>query len=547
MTAAITERNILLDCTLRDGGYHNKWDFDPVLVTAYLSAVSKAGIDYVELGFRNFPQDGFVGPFGYTTESFLSSINLPEGPVYGVMLDAKTILGSPFSIADAVDILFVSAAESDLDFVRVATYFEDIGRCEEIVRYLKQKGYIVGLNLMKAGGRPSACLSDLAKTISRWESVDVLYFADSLGNMCSREVERIVDALREGWRGDIGIHAHNNMGRAVSNILTASKAGVVWLDSTIAGMGRGAGNAQTEFLLALLDTSLNKYNPGEIYELVIREFEPMKKSYGWGESILYFLGAQNNIHPTYVQNLLSNTHYGTDEIVGAISYLSNLEESQSYDGIILEGALSFINGGKGVGGSLDIEGQFFGKEVLILGAGKSLSRYKVDVERYILERKPVVFAVNMNNLISSELIDYYCISHNIKFLSENKKYGDINKPIILPSHRFSDDEMMLFNAAPRCLDYGLGVEKGHFSISDQYCILPYDLTLGYALCAAAAGGGASVSLVGVDGYERGDLRQLEMIEMLECFKSHCDLEIAAITPTTYPVDQKSVYAPFVRI
>ena len=81
----------ILDCTLRDGGYYNNWDFDTEVVESYLKAVATANIDFVELGLRNFSQVGFHGAFAYTTEDYINDMELPDGPVYGVMVDAKTI------------------------------------------------------------------------------------------------------------------------------------------------------------------------------------------------------------------------------------------------------------------------------------------------------------------------------------------------------------------------------------------------------------------------------------------------------------------------
>ena len=94
----MTNQLKVLDCTLRDGGYYNNWDFDEDLVRDYLNALAEAKIDYIELGLRNFPKCTFDGPFAYTKESYLNSIVLPPGPKYGVMIDAKTILSSNLQV-----------------------------------------------------------------------------------------------------------------------------------------------------------------------------------------------------------------------------------------------------------------------------------------------------------------------------------------------------------------------------------------------------------------------------------------------------------------
>lgn len=130
----------ILDCTLRDGGYYNNWDFDPEVVTQYLNSVASANIDYVELGLRNFAKSGFLGAFAYTTEDFINTLTLPEGPTYGVMVDAKTILESGMPIEEAIDALFVPAAHSKVDLVRVAAHFNEVEFSAPIVAHLKKTG-----------------------------------------------------------------------------------------------------------------------------------------------------------------------------------------------------------------------------------------------------------------------------------------------------------------------------------------------------------------------------------------------------------------------
>lgn len=532
----------ILDCTLRDGGYYNNWDFSPDVVQAYLEAMAKAKIDYVELGLRNFPKNGFDGPFAYTTESFIKTLNLPEGPTYGVMVDAKTILDANMTIENAVDALFVDAVESPISLVRVAAHFHEVEHSGPIIKLLNKKGYIVGYNLMQAGGKPDEVIAKKARIAKEWGNLDCLYFADSLGNMDNEEVARIVKAIKTEWQGEIGIHTHNNMGKALDNTLTAQSLGVNWLDVTVTGMGRGAGNAQTESLLAVIDKVCDKYLPSAVYELVIRHFEQMQKDYGWGSSLLYFLGAQNDVHPTYIQNLISNKHYGTEEIVGAINYLSQLEGTTSYNGDVMDSAISFDTSTKEISGSDKLLGKFKGRELLIVSNGPSLERYLPAIEAYIKERQPVVIAINAISALKSDLCDYYCVSHNGKFLSEHDVYKNLKRPLIMPAHRFTEEEMNY--VSNEFFDYGLNVDSEEFSIEPKFCCIPYDLTIAYALAIAVHTQAKQVSFVGVDGYERGDIRQTEMIDLLVKFKKFSpELPVIALTPTSYPIQQRSIYAP----
>jgi 4-hydroxy 2-oxovalerate aldolase len=130
---------MILDCTLRDGGYYNNWDFEPEVVNAYLESMAKAKVDYVELGLRNFPKSDFLGAYAYTTEAHLDSLSLPEGPKYGVMVDAKTILASGLEVTAAVDALFVPALDSKISVVRIAAHFHEVDHSGPIINHLKKK------------------------------------------------------------------------------------------------------------------------------------------------------------------------------------------------------------------------------------------------------------------------------------------------------------------------------------------------------------------------------------------------------------------------
>jgi 4-hydroxy 2-oxovalerate aldolase len=534
----------ILDCTLRDGGYYNNWDFDENLVASYLESLALSNVDYVELGLRNFKKDIFLGAFAYTTDEFLSSIDLPKGPTYGVMIDAKTILKSGIANEeDALDALFTHSSESKISLVRVAAHFDEVEFCGQIVKKLNNLGYTVCLNFMQAGGKCAKEIAKKAKIASGWKGLDVLYFADSLGNMDSEEVQRVFEAVRSEWKGPIGIHTHNNMDKGLSNTLKALELGVEWVDSTVTGMGRGAGNTKTEFLLASLEGKQQKYNAKPIYELAMRHFEPLQKNYGWGSNLLYFLGAEHNIHPTYIQNLISNNNYGTDEMVGVIDYLKEIQGSSSFDGSLLEAALQAPQKKDDISGDNNISHLFHKKDILLITNAPSTIKYKKALELYIKKNEPIVISINIVDSINIDLIDYYVISHNSKFLSDKDKYTNLKKPIIMPKHRFVrfDEKQLNRNVI---YDFGIEVKKDHFECHETYATIPYDHTTAYILAILSNVKVKSIRAVGFDGYPSHDMRQAEMNEIIDLFLDKSkDKNIIALTPSTYSIDQGSLYAP----
>ncbi|MEI8602882.1 hypothetical protein P4S55_20030 [Shewanella sp. PP-Sp27a-2] len=182
----------------------------------------------------------------------------------------------------------------------------------------------------------------------------------------------------------------------------------------------------------------------------------------------------------------------------------------------MESAISFNTSTKEVTGNDKLVCKFEGRELLIVGNGPSLDRYLPAIESYIKERQPIVIAINTVKKLASEFVNYYCVSHNSKFLSEQNAYKSLQRPLILPAHRFTDEE--LNNLSSEFYDYGLNIAPAEFKVKDVYCTVPYDLTVAYALAIALNGNANKISLVGVDGYERGDVRQAEMIDSIWSFQ-----------------------------
>ncbi len=240
---------IILDCTLRDGGYYNNWDFEPDIVKRYLQSMQTASIDIVEIGFRSLPKSIFMGPYYYCKDEFIESLDLPSDSIIGVMINCKEFFVEKDKSNNLVKKLFRKADDSQIGLVRIAVSFNRALEAESIAYELKMKGYQVAINLMQAQNKKEDEYSELAEKIAIWGTLDVLYFADSLGNMLPEEVAMVSTTLNKSWKGKLGIHAHNNKNLALINTITAVKNGVTWCDSTVTGMGRGAGNTSTESLL----------------------------------------------------------------------------------------------------------------------------------------------------------------------------------------------------------------------------------------------------------------------------------------------------------
>lgn len=319
---------IATDCSCRDGGYHTNWEFDLKLVNKYLRAMEKAGVHAVEIGFRSLPKK-VVGQFARVTDEFIEeNLYIPNIQHFGVMVDTKSMN------SDLIKQLFKYKDKSPINFVRAATHFKDISIAEPILKDLKNLGYTVTIQLMQAAGRSFDEIASGAEEIQNWNTVDVLYIADSFGGMNHDDIDYAYKAVRSGWSGFTGFHGHNNKGQALTNSLEAVDIGVDWVDGTMLGMGRGPGNTETEYLL----TELNKRGFGEfelapVYELVLNEFFALKRKYNWGPSLPYYLAAEYNVHPIFIQRMKES-----DDVLKAIYYLKD-KKANSFNEDLFKEAL----------------------------------------------------------------------------------------------------------------------------------------------------------------------------------------------------------------
>jgi 4-hydroxy 2-oxovalerate aldolase len=529
----------ILDCTLRDGGYYNKWDFDRDIVDRYLLAVKNSSVDVVELGFRSLPKDYFMGPYLYTTDDFINQLDLPEGPLYGVMINSKEFIGNSGSSESYINKLFQIKEKSPITLVRIAINFNNVLESESIANQLKDMGYLIGLNMMQAHGKSEEEYIETAKRISSWGVVDVLYFADSLGNMVPEDIQKICQSLKNGWSGPLGIHTHNNKNLALINSITAVENGVTWCDGTMTGMGRGAGNVSTESLL--LEMSHLGYHKGNanITQPAVEVFTKLKNKFGWGSNLYYHYASNHGIHPTFVQSLLEDRRYDNQQVLGALEFLAD-RDSTAYS---LDAIRQAIYGNqKDTIGTWDATGWLANKDVLIVGAGPSVKKYKDGILRYIEKKSPAVLFLNINRYLPNTIPKATIISHETRALFDSQQYQTLNHPIILPKGRLGaliKDQLK----GLEILDYGLTLEQGSFSIGPNGCRLQWPLAAAYALAIATQAGASKINLVGFDGYNADDPRQEEMNNVFSNYNSLKEsVEIKSLTPTTYRVHQSSIFS-----
>ncbi len=530
----------ILDCTLRDGGYYNNWDFDENLVNDYLQALDSLEIDFVEIGFRTLKNDSFKGAFAFSTDNYLNSLNIPLGlkNKIGVMINGSEISDLETQSV-SLEKLFQPKSKSPVTLVRIACHTHEFNNCLKAANWLKKNGYTVGINLMQISDCSYEEVSNFAKTASSYP-IDVLYFADSLGSLDQKALTNIIQAFQNGWNGALGIHTHDNMGQAVSNVKKSISSGITWIDCTITGMGRGPGNAQTEYIvLSLSDRFKSERSLIKLFKLIQKYFKPMQKYYGWGMNPFYFLAGQNGIHPTYIQEMIQDNRYDEEDILAAIDFLK-IKGGKKFSLNNLELARHFYS--NKIEGSWEPEKLLKNKSILILGSGPGIKKYQRAIEGFIENTSPYVIALNTQTTLREELINARTACHPMRLLSDFHEHNKLPQPLITPFSMLPQnlkDELKnkeIFN-------FGAKISNQGFKFCKNYCEIPVSLVIAYSIAIANSGKAKEILLAGFDGYNYEDPRRKEIDKLLEVYKNtQYSIPLKSITPTRYSIPVKSIYS-----
>jgi 4-hydroxy 2-oxovalerate aldolase len=286
----------VLDCTVRDGGLVNAHQFGDDFVAAIYRACLDAGIDYMEIGYKNsarvFPKEKF-GPWRHCDEVDLRRVvGDHDSEVTGLKLAAMADAGKSDWQTE-----LLPAHESVLSMIRVAFYAHQVSEAVDMIRHATELGYETTANLMAVSNITETEIDTVLEAIAETPA-STMVIVDSFGYLYREQIDRLyrkyATAL-EGTGKEIGIHAHNNLQLAFANTIEAIILGCNRVDSTIFGFGRGAGNCHTELLLGFLRNP--KFNVRPIIEVIQQRMLPLRKELDWGPSVPYNITGQLNQHP----------------------------------------------------------------------------------------------------------------------------------------------------------------------------------------------------------------------------------------------------------
>jgi 4-hydroxy 2-oxovalerate aldolase len=254
----------------------------------------KAGVDYMEFGYkasRDIFDENEFGPWKFCDEDAIRRI------VGDNDTDMKIAVMADVGRCDYKRDI-VNRADSAIDLIRVATYINTIPAALEIVEHCHNLGYETTLNIMAISNAKESDVDEALDLIGK-SPVDGIYIVDSYGALYMEQIEELADKylnMAERENKFVGIHAHNNQQLAFANTIAALTQGVSYLDATVNGMGRGAGNCSSEQLMGFLKNP--KYNIIPLLKFMEKHMEPLKEAGTvWGYNIPYLLTGQTNQHP----------------------------------------------------------------------------------------------------------------------------------------------------------------------------------------------------------------------------------------------------------
>ncbi len=286
----------VLDCTVRDGGLINAHQFTDEFVRAVYDTCIEAGVDTMEIGYKNserlFPKDSF-GPWRHCDEQDIRRVvgdhdAASTGLTLAAMADAgksdwKTEIGP--------------AKDSVLGMIRVAFYAHQVSEAVDMIQHASEQGYETMANLMAVSNITEEEIATVLEAIAP-SPASTMVIVDSFGHLYREQIDRLYRKYADAMKGtgkEIGIHAHNNMQLAFANTIEAIVLGSNRADATMAGLGRGAGNCPMELLLGFLRNP--KFDLRPVIELLQKFMPEIRKTVEWGPLIPYNITGQLNLHP----------------------------------------------------------------------------------------------------------------------------------------------------------------------------------------------------------------------------------------------------------
>lgn len=385
----------VLDVTLRDGGCVNDFNFGQTYMEKILAAQEASGVDFIELGYID-EKGSSSGRTQYINERVIPECLLKHkkpGITYVAMMDY-----GKFNVDN-----FEPRADDGIDGVRLAFHKKDRENIVPLGRKLMDKGYkffIQPMITLRYSDKELLELIDLVNT--ELSDASGFYIVDSFGEMRANDMDRILNLVDHNLilSMPIGFHSHNNLQMSYSNAITMLQFPTnrnIMLDSSIMGMGKGAGNLNTELLLEHLNLYYGKnYNIAPLLEVIDKVINQLHSEFYWGYSPEYYLSSANHCTPSYAKHFYDKHMLPIDQ-VGELLGMIPEEKKISFDKDFAEELYRQYNESRTVDDSSVVEelkAEFRGKRILLVAPGKSIDGNTNKIKEIMDEDDVVTIGLN---------------------------------------------------------------------------------------------------------------------------------------------------------
>ena len=476
----------LLDCTLRDGGYLNDWEFGNSNIVNIFERLVSAGIDIIETGFlddrRPFDENRTIFP---DTDS--------AGKIYGKLDKGSSMIVGMIDYGTCRIENIMPKDECFLDGIRVIFKKQKMHEAIDFCKKIKEKGYNVFAQAVSITSYNDDELSELIGLVNDLEPY-AFSLVDTYGLLHKGTLRHYFDFACAHLKKSIGIgyHAHNNFQLAYANCIELMddppKDRMLIIDGTLYGMGKSAGNAPIELLVMHMNTyHKTGYHNSQILEAIEVTMLDMYRKVGWGYSFKFFLAASHDCHPNYVNYLMDIGKLSVKSINDILASLEG-EKKLLYDADYIRD-LYFDYQKQHCADSDSVKElvkDLAGKDILLMGPGKNIYIQRDRVEAYIASKKCTTISINF--IPKDYEIDYV-------FMSNAKRYVQLCSSL---NEQKEKSKLIATSNITRTLgefDYTLN----YSDLLDEEALMP-DNPLIMLLHLLKRSDVASIGLAGFDGY-----------------------------------------------
>ena len=507
----------ILDCTLRDGGYYTNWDFKRNLVDTYIKSLNSLPIDYIEIGYRSIPLEGYYGEYFYLPIYVLERLKSQSSKKLVVILNEKDV--RPEQVQD-----LLLPCVGLIDMVRIAIDPEKFERALKLASAIKKMGFEVGFNVMYMSNWKNQ--KNFLEILPEVKGIaDYFYMVDSYGGIYPQDLKETIQLVKS-YISDVplGFHGHNNLELALVNTITAIDEGCEIVDSTITGMGRGAGNLKTELLLTALSAKGILEVDFNSLSKVVDGFTELQEKHQWGTNLPYMVSGAHSLPQKEVMDWVGKRYYSFNSIIRALQQ----QVKGNIDILSINTWSPIIQSDK----------------VIIVGGGESVNENKEAIIYFLNNNKEVsvIHASSKNALTFSNITNpqYFCLVGNEGYRMEEVFNGELPSNVICvlpPSPRKMGTYIpsMLLNKS---------VELSQDTFSKEYI----DSHCFIALQVAKNLNSKSIYLLGFDGYSKIKMDEkaqelfAENIYLFKKFETETNLRLTSLNETSYPLIPSSIFS-----